>query len=192
VRELPRRAHSLSRRTVTDSQRWRMLEAITEVVAKRGYADANVADVIAAAGVSRKTFYEQFRDKEHCFLSAFEAVGERLLGHVVAAGEGHPPGPARRRAQIARFLVGLANDPLGARVFLVDVLGAGRRSLRLRQILGTKFGHALVGDAGDPILRAAIVGGINSVVRGHLIDGEPAELPALADALAAFVERVLR
>src|SRR3954466_3544394 len=78
VRELPRRAHDLSRREVEESQRWRMLEAVTDVTAKHGYADAAVADIIAAAGLSRKTFYEQFKDKEECFLTAYDVVSKRL------------------------------------------------------------------------------------------------------------------
>ncbi len=69
-----------------DSQRWRLLEAITEVTAKLGYADATVADVIAGAGVSRKAFYEHFTDKEHCFLTAYDVLSERVLAAMVSAG----------------------------------------------------------------------------------------------------------
>ena len=45
---------------------------MVEVTAERGYADCRIADVIAYAGVSRKTFYELFRDKEDCFLAAYD------------------------------------------------------------------------------------------------------------------------
>jgi len=192
VRELPRRAHDLPRRTVTESQRWRLLEAMTEAVARKGYAEASVADAIDIAGVSRKTFYEQFRDKEHCFLAAFEALGDNLLDIIVVEGALYPPGPARRHAQLARFLVGLAKDPLGARVFLVDVLGAGRKALRVRHELHIRFATAFLGDSVDAITRTAIIGGINAAVLGTLIESDPSALPALADRLAAFVERALR
>ena len=79
VRTLPRRAHSLSRRTVESSQRWRLLEAMIEVTAKLGYAETSVAAVIAAAGVSRKSFYALFDDKDECFLEAYDIVSDRLI-----------------------------------------------------------------------------------------------------------------
>src|SRR5262245_41468079 len=97
VRELPRRAHALPRRAVRESQHWRMIEAITEAVGKRGYADASVADVIELAGVSRRTFYEHFRDKEDCFLTAYEVLSGRCIDAMVAAGAAHPAGKLRRR-----------------------------------------------------------------------------------------------
>ena len=99
VRKLPRRAHDLSRADVSESQRWRLLEAVTEVVAERGYEGASVAHVIAAAGVSRKTFYEHFADKEACFLAAYDVLSSRLLralGRVGSASRTRGSGARRR------------------------------------------------------------------------------------------------
>jgi AcrR family transcriptional regulator len=191
VRVLPRRGHALSRRTVRESQRWRLLEAITEAVARLGYLNANVADAIAIAGVSRKTFYEHFRDKEDCFLTALQTVSERLLEHVVAAGANHPPGPARRRAQLERFLHGLASDPLGARVFHLEAAAAGAKAQRLGRRIDAKFAEAFLGDVVDGVTRTAIGGGVNRVVVAELIERGAGSLPELADDLAAFVERAL-
>jgi TetR/AcrR family transcriptional regulator len=192
VRVLPRRAHDLSRKTVRESQRWRLIEAITEAVAKHGYASASIADAIAIAGVSRKTFYEHFHDKEACFLAAFEAISDELLEKVIAAGASHAPGPARRRVQLERFLEGLANHPLAARVFLVDAPAASPKALRLGQRVDARFAEVFVGDAADGVARVAISGGINRAVVVELIARGPAHLPALIDELAAFVERALR
>jgi AcrR family transcriptional regulator len=191
VRVLPRRAHDLPRGTVRESQRWRLIEAIAEAVAKHGYASASVADAIAIAGVSRKTFYEHFHDKEDCFLAAFEAISNRLLERVAAAGASYPAGPARRRAQLERFLEGLARDPLGARVFLVDATAASPQALRTCQQIDARFGEVLLGDTANGVGRVAITGGINRAVVAELIARGPAHLPALIDDLAAFVERAL-
>ncbi|WP_157172990.1 TetR family transcriptional regulator [Nocardia exalbida] len=46
------------------SQRQRLLFGVTVVVADRGYLTATVADIAAAAKVSRRTFYQHFPDKE--------------------------------------------------------------------------------------------------------------------------------
>jgi AcrR family transcriptional regulator len=192
VRELPRRAHDLSRKAVHDSQKWRMLEAITEVVAQMGYGDASVADVIAIAGVSRKTFYEHFRDKEDCFLTAYGVLSDRLVKEIVGVGAAHPDGAKRRRAQVTAFLEVLSKDTAAARVFMVDVLGAGPRALRKRERVNASFAEAWLGGViDDRVRRAAIVGGVNNVVAGALLENRGRELLDLAGPLSAFVEHAL-
>jgi AcrR family transcriptional regulator len=193
VRKLPRRAHDLPRRTVEASQRWRILEAMTEVTAKRGYGDASIADVIAAAGVSRKTFYESFRDKEDCFLTAYDVVSERLIESLVVVSAAHTDPALRQRAQVVAFLEALARDPTAARVFMVDVLGAGPRALRRRDQINRRFADTLLGGiVDDPIRRAAIIGGVNNVVAGALLEGSKAEqLRALGGPLSDFVQAAL-
>lgn len=191
LRTLPRRAHNLSRRIVRESQHWRMLEAITEAVGKHGYADATVAHVIALAGVSRKTFYEHFRDKEDCFLMAYEALSARLVHAMIAASADRPAGAVRRRAQMATYLDALARDPIAARVFVVDVLGAGPRALAARERVNAAFGNAVVGTS-ELVRRGAIVGGVNAITITALLENRAATLPRLLDAVCAFIECALR
>src|ERR1700721_2340996 len=79
VQQLPRGRHGLPREQVLASQRGRMLQAIAEAVADKGYARVTVADVISRAGVSRETFYEQFEDKEAAFPRARGAAPARRI-----------------------------------------------------------------------------------------------------------------
>lgn len=79
---LPRGRKDLSREEVLASQRGRMLAAIAEAVAEKGYAAATVADVITRARVSRATFYESFANKEDCFVAAYEAAADVLAAQV--------------------------------------------------------------------------------------------------------------
>ena len=58
------------RRRVTAAQRARIVAAIVRVVGDRGVHDATVEQVISAAGVSRRTFYDLFDDLDHCMLVA--------------------------------------------------------------------------------------------------------------------------
>src|SRR6187401_183309 len=83
---LPRGPHRLAREVVLASQRGRLIDAMAVVVAAKGYTAATVADVIGHAGVSRKTFYEHFRDKEACFLAVYDAGVEVLLATMREAG----------------------------------------------------------------------------------------------------------
>lgn len=80
--KLPSGRHGLSREVVVRSQRERMVEAMISVVAMKGYTETTVADIISTAGVSRATFYEQFADKEDCFIAAYGTVMERMLAFV--------------------------------------------------------------------------------------------------------------
>jgi AcrR family transcriptional regulator len=191
VRKLPRHAHDLSRASVAESQRWRLLEAMIETTARLGYADASVAAVIARAGVSRKAFYEHFADKEDCFLAAYDVLSDRLVADLLAVDARSPA--ARRRAQVEGFLAQLAANPAVARVFMVDVLGAGVRALRRREQVNHRFATALFGDADvDDVRRAAVVGGVNTTVASALIAGAGASLMELADSLVGFVQAALR
>jgi AcrR family transcriptional regulator len=190
VRKLPRHAHDLTRASVASSQRWRLLEAMIETTAKLGYAGTSVADVIARAGVSRKAFYEHFSDKEDCFLAAYDVLADRMIAELVAVGA--PTAAARRRAQVERFLAELARNPAGARVFMVDVLGAGERALRRREQVNQRFATALFGDAGvDDVRRLAVVGGVNTAVASALLAGRGAALGELAESLVGFVQAAL-
>ncbi|HWI74932.1 MAG TPA: TetR/AcrR family transcriptional regulator, partial [Baekduia sp.] len=58
--QLPKGRHGLSRAFIASNQRERLLDAIANVVADKGYAATRVADITDYAGVSRKTFYELF------------------------------------------------------------------------------------------------------------------------------------
>src|SRR3954462_14268125 len=121
MRPLPRGPHRLAREEVVASQRGRMLDALAESVAAKGYAGTTVGDVVAGAGVSRKTFYEHFSDKEDCFLAAFDSGVDALLDAIAAA----EPDDATRigivRARVRAYLVTLAARPAFARAFLIEV-----------------------------------------------------------------------
>lgn len=82
---LPAGRHGLSREFVARNQQERILDAMGKSVAEHGFAAASLSDVIARAGVSRKTFYEHFTDKEDCFLQAYDAVAAGLRNRVASA-----------------------------------------------------------------------------------------------------------
>jgi len=180
------------RRAVRDSQRGRLLDAIGDAVGRRGYPNANVADAIAIAGVSRKTFYEHFADKEAVFLAAYEVVADRVIAALVTTGAAHADADARRTAQVERFLAILDRDRAAARVFMVDVLGAGPVALSRRATVNQRFAETVFGDASVPAIRRdAVVGGVNQVVAASLLASRSQSLMRLAEPLAAFVRAAL-
>ena len=96
---LPRGRHAAPREVVWESQRGRLLAAMAEVVASKGYGAVAVRDVIARAGVSRKTFYEHFDNKEECFLAAYDAGVEVDARRDRATRSAPPRPPARSRSR---------------------------------------------------------------------------------------------
>jgi AcrR family transcriptional regulator len=137
-RALPRGPHGLSRDEVSRSQRERMLEAMTAAVADKGYANTVVADVVARSGVSRATFYQQFRDKEDCFQAAYEA-NAALVAEVMEAGLRDVQADTERAPLekldhvLGLYLAALASAPDLARVFLVEVYAAGPVAIQRRR-----------------------------------------------------------
>ena len=194
-RPLPRGPHNLTRDDVLSSQRERMIEAMAGAVAAKGYAATTVADVVSGAGVSRKTFYEHFRDKEECFLAAFDAAVDALLGAIVAAEPEEPGWLPRMRARVRAYLDGLARNPALARTFLIEVFAAGPEALERRAEVHDRFAR-LLNDlyeemrgelTGLPPVRdeigLAAVGAVNELVTRHIRAGRTRQLPELEDTV---------
>lgn len=142
VRALPRGPHGLSRAEVEESQRDRLLWAVAEAVAEKGYNATTVTDIISRAKVSRTTFYQLFADKRACFLDANRAASELLLG--VLDGEfkridALPDLSARQRFDLllSTYLDSMAALAGFAKVFLVEVFAAGAPAVeQRRELLG--------------------------------------------------------
>jgi AcrR family transcriptional regulator len=183
---LPRGRHGLPREAVTESQRRRILQAMIEVVAERGYPETRVVDVIGVAGVSRKTFYELFTSKEDCFLASYDALVDELLGDTARGFESKPGAPWSERvaAGLGALLEHLAEHPDEARFAIVEVLAAGPRALARRDAAVRQFTGFL--DAGRAetsvelpgITSLSVAGGVNELLYSEILHGASASLPS--------------
>ena len=193
---LPRGRHAAPRDVVHGSQRTRMLEAMGTAVAEKGYGRVAVADVIERAGVSRKTFYEQFSNKEECFLAAYDTEADALLAAIGEAIDAAAPDwLAAGLAGTERYLAELAARPAFARTFLVEVLAAGPAALARREDVHRRFAAHLrtVHDAArrdlpelaepEEHVFPACVGAVNELVTAHLVEHGAETLPSLTAAL---------
>jgi AcrR family transcriptional regulator len=174
-----------------------MLEACFRVVAEKGYTRFTVADVLAAAGVSRETFYEHFRDKEDCFLAAYELSVEAVLAAMRHADPGGDGDPLDRYEEMMRgYLDLMAREDGYARVFLVDVYAAGERALvRRREVLDrfTEVVAELVGarSAADRFACEALVAAVSSMVTVRVAAGDLDEIPKLRRPIMDVARRLL-
>jgi AcrR family transcriptional regulator len=166
---------------------------MTEVVAEDGYQAARVTDVIARAGVSRKTFYEHFADKEECFLAAYDANLADLMGTTAAGFDRGDDWSDRVRNGLTAFLDGLASRPAAARMCIVEVLAAGPKAMARREAAIRGFTYFL--DAGrssaprglPPFTAMAIIGGVNELLYAQILRGAATDLPKLLPELMYWV-----
>jgi AcrR family transcriptional regulator len=117
---------------VVSLQRARVVAAMAEVVVERGFARATVAHVVARSGVSRRTFYELFGDRQECFLAAFEEAVKRAAARVVPAYGQAEGWLERMRAGLRALLEFLDDEPGLGRLAIVDALGGGPVALERR------------------------------------------------------------
>ena len=192
---LPPGRHGLPRSFVASNQRERLLEAAASVTAKLGYAQTTVADIQTAAGVSRKTFYEHFQNKEDVFLAAYDEVSKLLLDHVEAALGRAQSFEEGVTGCLQAFLEFVAGEPTFAQMCIVEVLSAGPDALERRNKTMRAFAELVergaaigVPEATPPALTAqTIVGGIYEVVYSRLVEHRADELRELLPDLAFAV-----
>lgn len=175
-------------------QRERLLAAMIKTATEIGYNALTVQNVLTRAGISRPTFYEQFEDKEDCFLAAFDASAARLrecIGTVVTdVGSGWRE---QLRCGIAELLRFIAEEPDEARLVIVEARASSAAGLRRRDELLDHFAACIdalvreeLDEAPSAIAAAGVVGGIESVLYARLQKGETEDLDALLPSLMYF------
>jgi AcrR family transcriptional regulator len=191
---------SLPRGQVTEIQRGRMLSATVEAVQEVGYSRLTVAQVIARAKVSRKTFYDVFLDREDCFRAAFDDTVERVGMLVAGAYEKESDWLEGVRGGLFALLSFLDAEPALARLCVVEAMGAGPRVLKNRAEIMSKLeqivdlGRGISGEDGakertelPEITAEGIVGGIFTILHTRLIGSGREPLTELLGPLMSIV-----
>ena len=187
--------NGFGREGVVDIQRSRILTAMVESVAEHGAANVTVAHVVERAGISRRTFYEIFTDRDDCLLAAFDDAIERIAQHVVPAYELPSKWRERIRASLIEFLSFLDSDPGMGRLVVVESLGAGPRALERRgnvlaQIISAVDegrGEAKGGSEPPPLTAEGLAGAVLSVIHGRMVEGRDGRLIELTGPLMSMI-----
>jgi AcrR family transcriptional regulator len=173
-----------------------MYGGMIEAVHERGYPQTTVAHVIALAGVSRRAFYEQFGNKEACFLATYDIVVARARKLVLDAW-GRERGWANRLHGACKALLDdVADQPKGPRLVLVDSLGIGPKARERMSLAATTFERVIAtafqadpnGEELSPLTVRAIVAGIRHVAFTRMYERREKELYTLADELLDWIE----
>jgi AcrR family transcriptional regulator len=162
---------------VARNQRERLIAAMAEACAERGYAAASVAEVAKRAGVSSVTFYKQFAGKEECMLATHRQLSERLLEEVDRARAAADGPDAVAQAALRTALALFAADPPSARLLSVEILAAGPEGVKGYDATVVAFAERL----GVDWDRAS---GLLGLVGKRVVAGEAGSLPELESVLA--------
>ncbi len=180
---------------VSELQRGRLLDATFAIVSEEGYRGMAVRKVAERAGVSSKTFYDLFSDREDCFLAAFDHGVEELRVRARPVYEAERDWAAGVRGGLEVLLGVLDSEPALRRLVFVEALGAGPRVLELRaQVLGQLAGVIDEGRAGmkapaklPPLTAEGIVGATFGVIHARLSQQRLESLIELLGPLMATI-----
>ena len=182
-KRLPHGPHRLPRAAVIRHQRARIHGAMVEAVAQSGYWGTSVKQVIGLAGVSRRCFYEQFANKQECFLATFDLLAGRALRQTIEAYGAVDGGVEQHLDAIFGELTSAAElEPKPARLLALEAQTAGAAgTLRLRsatatceQLLARSFAEPpATGALPRPIVRG-VAGGLHAILSDWLRERPPA------------------
>ncbi len=164
---------------VTSSKRQTILDGMLEAVGAEGYEATSVRTVIDRTGVYRQAFYDNFSDKDDCYLQAYDAGVERVEALVVAAAEGEDGWTGKLRAGLGALLDFLDAEPDVGRALVVEVHAAGPEALARRTAAMARVNSFLdqarevAGESEAPpaIAGEGIAAGIHAVIHSKLATG---------------------
>jgi AcrR family transcriptional regulator len=183
---------------VTD-HRSRLLQGLAQSVAAKGYADTTIADIVREAGVSRRTFYEQFDGKPAALIALYESASRRGLRVLQEAIDPARDWQTQVDQALSAYLSSLAQNPVLLRTLFVEILGLGPTGLAARRRV-----HDFMADFMLDVINAgrlpellerpmalAVVGGIHELVLQALEQDRGTDLSELAGPAGRLLRAVV-
>jgi AcrR family transcriptional regulator len=198
---LPRGPQALPREQVAEHQRQRMYKAMVECVEEHGYVASTISELVARAGISRRSFYEQFRNKDECLLATYDTVVERLGRRLRDVQDPTKAWPEQLEAYLRALFDAAGDRPDAAKLVCVEMGAAGPVGVQRWAEGAQRMQHYLVegfarapgpGTVPDPVARA-IVGAVRRILYTrvrHVRSGKTlrAELSKLVPDLLAWID----
>jgi AcrR family transcriptional regulator len=164
---------------VTSTKRQAILEGMLEAVGAEGYENTSVRTVLDRTGVYRQAFYDNFADKDECYLQAYDVGLQRVEALVLAAAAEESEWTGQLRAGLGALLDFLDAEPDIGRALLVEVHAAGPEALAKRAAAMARINlfldqaREVAGDSESPpaIAGEGIAAGIHAVIHSRLATG---------------------
>lgn len=190
--ELRRQAHGAE---VEQMQRSRLLAGAVPAIDEHGYAQATVAQITRRAGVSRRTFYEIFANREECLTAVIDDVVSTIAAELHEQDLEGQTWRERIRAGLTAILAFLDREPVLARVCVVQALQAGPHVLERREAILARLAAAVDegrlerqrGEGLTPLTAEGLVGAAFGIVHARLQRGAEQPLTPLVNELMAMI-----
>jgi AcrR family transcriptional regulator/DNA-binding MarR family transcriptional regulator len=184
----------LGRARLGELQRARILSAVFDVICERGVQNLSIAHVVDRSGVSRRTFYEHFSDRDDCYLAAFDRALARASEQVLVAYRSEGSWRERIRAGLVAFLLFLENEPQMGRVLVCQSVAGAQAVLERRAEVFGELTRAVRegedrggGDVHAALTAEGVVGGVLTVIQARLEEVEHEPLLALTNQLMGMI-----
>lgn len=175
-------------------RRERILEAMVQVAAERGFENASVKLVTGRAGVSTRTFYEEFENLQDCFVAVLDLALERageLIAQAFVREERWQDGVL---GALASLLVFFDSAPLLTRVWFVEAMAAGSWALQRREQIAeglrtmmVEYWAARGDEPPEPVATAGVMASVLGLIQTHLVTEQPGSLIELLGPLMGLV-----
>jgi len=121
------------------SPRLQLVEGLCMAVEQRGLAAARIADIVRHARVSKRTFYEHFRDKASCFVEAYRELARQTMEQIAASVDVSAPWQQQIEAALGAYFAALDARPKLTRAFFLEIHVAGAGAISLRREVLERF-----------------------------------------------------
>lgn len=194
-----------STRTETNASehRHRLLEAMSQVVADKGYAEVTIADLAAEARVSRRTFYEHFSGKQECLIALYEAASEQALSVLRTTIDPRRDWHTRVEQALGTYLSVLSANPALLSTVFIAILGLGPEGLAARRRANQQLAEFILQVVNAPTAMPArkkplapayamaIVGAVHELILQAIEDDRAERLPELTTTAANIARAVI-
>jgi AcrR family transcriptional regulator len=180
---------------VARNQRGRLQGAMVEAVARHGFADTTLRELVSLAGVSKSTFYEHFENKQDCFLSTFDFIGLEVERRVDEAVDWPSDLREKVAAGITAAFTVIAEEQAAASLVTVESLTLGaaavphreRASAHFEKLIRRSFEESPSPHQVSALTVRGIVAGIRNTAYHHLREDRGGELPAAAAPIVEWI-----
>jgi AcrR family transcriptional regulator len=176
--------------------RSRVLEGMAHAVSRKGYGETTIADIVAEASVSRRTFYEHFTSKADCLIALYEASSRNALKVLREAIDPQHGWQTQVESALRAYLDCMGSNPVLVRTLFVEILHLGPDGLQARRRVNREIAEFIVQTVGsqniDAVMAMAIVGGINELVLEYIEQDKVALLGELTEPASRLVHLITR
>ncbi len=176
-----------------NEHRARLLQAMANVAAAHGLGATSIAAVVAEAGVSKRTFYEHFADKDACFLELYRAASGSALRTLRGAVQTERPWQDQVEHALGAYFAHLASGPQLIRMLFVEIHHLGEAGAQVRREVMQHLADFMLDTINaehevlTPTMAVAAVGGIQELVLQAIERGEAAQLDRLTPSASTVV-----